>query len=164
MLWNHRHPVFQSDLRKPLKQVKFHCNYVTSWPHLAFHAIKFVRLIFLQRVCFIPLCVIKVVADNKHALASWNQLPCWRTLLLCQKKKKPSCLLTKASYSCCWNISHMLSVETQGMTVGASKDIQKKKKGKEKADYWCCQYRQSGFSLKERKFCWVLESPYSNED
>lgn len=87
-------------------------------------------------------------------LADWNQLPCWRTLLLCQKKekRKTSCLLTKASYSCYWKISHMLSVETQGMTVGASKDIQKKKK--DEAVCCCCQYKQSG---EEISFALVLE-------
>lgn len=75
--------------------------------------------------------------------------------------KKPPASSTKATYSCCWKISHMLSVETQGMTVGASKDIQTKKKEEEgrerKAAYCCCQYRQSDFFCKEeRSFTWCL--------
>lgn len=96
------------------------------------------------------LCVTKVLAHNGHTVADWIQLPCWRMFLLCQK---PFWLLTKASYSCCWKVFHMLSVETQGMTVDATKDIQKKET---EAIYCCCQHRQGDFCKEEISFtrCW----------
>lgn len=74
--------------------------------------------------------------------------------------KKPPASSTKATYSCCWKISHMLSVETQGMTVGASKDIQTKKRrrGKRKKGSLLLLSIQAEwfFCKEERSFTWCL--------
>lgn len=91
---------------KSLKQVKLRSDHVTSWLH--FSSCSQVFKIF----------------------AAWSRLhkTSYRVGGRCR-----SCLLTKAFYSCCWKISHMLSVETQGMTVGASKDfsfLKRKRKGR----------------------------------
>ena len=93
-----------------------------------FSALECLGWIFLHRV-FFAIKVFSPIMNMQRQTGTSST--CWRTLLLCQKKnkkKKTSCLLTKAFYSCWWKSSHMLSVETQGMTVGCLKRYSKKKK------------------------------------
>lgn len=69
----------------------------------------------------------------------------------------PCCLLTKASYSRGWKVSHMLSMETQGMTVGASKYIQRR------SNLLLLSVQAEWFVQERKKFHLVLQRPCFNE-
>ena len=135
-----------------------------------FSALECLGWIFLHRV----FCAIKVFSPIMNMQRqTGTSSTCWRTLLLCQKKKKkkkPSCLLTKAFYSCWWKSSHMLSVETQGMTVGCLKRYSKKKEEEEEKRKgsllllsiqaeWFFIFFSFHFCVEENKFGAALESP-----